>query len=124
MTSLVAKIAKHKAKFRYGFTDKLINSLNFFKMSNPESKKRSFIPIDTELIGKLTPIQIICYVQILRHENSDYQPLYEMSIETSISVTSLKRAIKVLVAKNIISKHKRVGTADVYSPIQPQEWRL
>jgi predicted transcriptional regulator len=91
--------------------------------SNP-NHRRSYVRIDTELIGKLTPIQIICYAQILLHANSDYQPLSAMAIETSISVTSLKRAIKVLMAKNIICKKKRIGTADVYSPTQPQEWRL
>jgi hypothetical protein len=100
-------------------------------MSNPERNnqsdpnyRRSYVQIDTELIGKLTPIQIICYAQILRHANSDYQPLSAMAIETSTSVASLKRAIRVLIAKNIICQNKRIGTADVYSPTQPQEWRL
>ena len=89
--------------------------------------QRPFVQIDAELISSLNPFEFITYAQIKRRAGGSgecWESIDHMAAETSMSRTTLKKAIKVLIAKNLLMKEARRGGTDTYNLTPPEEWRL
>jgi hypothetical protein len=89
--------------------------------------QRPFVLIDAELSSLLTSNDLHVYIHVKRRAGGNgecWESIDHMAAEVSMSRNTLKKSIRSLLAKNLISKEVRKGCTDVYTLTPPETWKF
>ncbi len=100
---------------------------NYPKREVKDMAQRPFVLIDAELSSLLISSDLHVYIHIKRRAGGNgecWESIDHMAAEVSMSRNTLKKSIRSLLARNLISKEVRKGFTDVYTLNPPELWKF